>query len=83
MESVKAASDIYAPLSGKIVKINEALEEEPSLVNSSPYDKGTYCEDIELLSYNSLVLGGSCQSFSLFNFHNRFLFRLDSSDRIV
>jgi len=39
-ESVKAASDIYAPISGKIVAINEKLEESPELVNESPYDFG-------------------------------------------
>ena len=39
-ESVKAASDIYAPISGKIVSINEKLEESPELVNESPYDFG-------------------------------------------
>lgn len=40
VESVKAASDIYAPLSGTIVAINEALEDAPETVNSSPYDDG-------------------------------------------
>ena len=39
-ESVKAASDIYAPISGKIVSINKKLEESPELVNESPYDFG-------------------------------------------
>ena len=39
-ESVKAASDIYAPMSGKIVAINKKLEESPELVNESPYDFG-------------------------------------------
>ncbi|KAJ3372189.1 hypothetical protein HDU91_004124 [Kappamyces sp. JEL0680] len=39
-ESVKAASDIYSPVSGTIVKVNEALEGEPSLINSSPYGDG-------------------------------------------
>ena len=38
IESVKAASDIYAPLSGKIVKVNEALEDAPEIVNESPED---------------------------------------------
>jgi glycine cleavage system H protein len=38
IESVKAASDIYAPLSGKIVKVNEALEAAPEMVNESPED---------------------------------------------
>ena len=39
-ESVKAASDIYAPISGKIVSVNEKLEESPELVNESPYEFG-------------------------------------------
>ena len=39
-ESVKAASDIYAPISGKIVEINDKLEESPELVNESPYESG-------------------------------------------
>lgn len=40
VESVKAASDVYSPLSGKIIAINEDLEESPSLVNSDPYGDG-------------------------------------------
>ena len=39
-ESVKAASDIYAPISGKILAINEKLEESPELINESPYGSG-------------------------------------------
>ncbi|KAJ3207966.1 hypothetical protein HDU67_007108 [Dinochytrium kinnereticum] len=37
VESVKAASDIYAPISGEVVESNAALADEPSLINSSPY----------------------------------------------
>lgn len=40
IESVKAASDIYAPVGGEIVAINEALEDEPEIVNSEPYEGG-------------------------------------------
>ncbi len=36
IESVKAASDIYAPLSGKVVQVNDAVEERPETVNESP-----------------------------------------------
>ena len=36
-ESVKAASDVYAPISGEVVGINEDLEDSPELVNSDPY----------------------------------------------
>jgi len=40
VESVKATSDIFAPISGDIVEINETLEDTPEVVNESPYDKG-------------------------------------------
>ncbi|MDA8646641.1 glycine cleavage system protein GcvH [Porticoccaceae bacterium] len=40
VESVKAASDIYAPVTGEILLINDALEDQPDLVNSSPYADG-------------------------------------------
>ncbi len=39
-ESVKAASDIYAPIAGEIVEVNEALTDAPELVNSAPYTDG-------------------------------------------
>jgi len=39
-ESVKAASDIYAPISGEIIAVNDALESSPELVNSEPYGDG-------------------------------------------
>lgn len=40
VESVKAAADIYCPISGEIVEINESLLENPQLVNEDPYGKG-------------------------------------------
>lgn len=40
VESVKAVSDLYAPVSGTVVRINEALQEKPELVNTSPYGEG-------------------------------------------
>jgi glycine cleavage system H protein len=40
VESVKAASDIYAPLTGEIIEANSALEDSPELVNSDPYGDG-------------------------------------------
>ncbi len=42
VESVKAASDIYTLVSGEVLAINEALEDEPETVNSSPYDEGWF-----------------------------------------
>jgi glycine cleavage system H protein len=40
VESVKSASDIYAPLSGEVVEINESLAEDAAIVNNSPFDDG-------------------------------------------
>ncbi len=42
IESVKAASSVYAPLSGTIVKVNNELAANPELVNKFPYDKGWF-----------------------------------------
>jgi glycine cleavage system H protein len=40
VESVKAASDIYAPVKGKVVEINKALESNPALINTDPFGQG-------------------------------------------
>jgi glycine cleavage system H protein len=40
LESSKVTSDLMAPVSGEVVESNQALEEEPSLINDSPYEKG-------------------------------------------
>lgn len=40
VESVKAQSDIFSPVDGKVVKVNEELEDAPELVNEDPYEKG-------------------------------------------
>lgn len=40
VESVKTASDIYAPLSGEIIEVNSALSDKPELINQSPYAEG-------------------------------------------
>ena len=42
VESVKAASDIYAPLSGEVIEINEKLIDEPEMVNASPFGEGWF-----------------------------------------
>ncbi len=42
VESVKAASDIFSPVSGEVIEINEALADAPETVNSSPYDEGWF-----------------------------------------
>ncbi len=40
VESVKAASDVYAPIAGVVVAVNEALADDPELINSDPYGEG-------------------------------------------
>lgn len=42
VESVKAASDIYAPIAGEVIAINESLEDNPEIINESPYDDGWF-----------------------------------------
>ena len=42
VESVKAASDVYTPISGEIIEVNSALEEQPETVNDSPFDDGWF-----------------------------------------
>ena len=42
VESVKAASDVYAPISGEIMETNDALEDDPALVNTSPEEDGWF-----------------------------------------
>jgi len=42
VESVKAASDIYSPVSGEVIAVNELLEEAPETINGSPYDDGWF-----------------------------------------
>ena len=40
VESSKSASDVYCPISGEVIEINENLNNQPELINSSPYDNG-------------------------------------------
>lgn len=44
VESIKAISEIYAPLTGKIISINEDLANDPSVINSDPYGDGWICD---------------------------------------
>ena len=54
VESVKAVSDVYSPLSGEIVAVNDDLEHSPELVNQDPYGKG-WIAVIELSDANQLA----------------------------
>lgn len=44
VESVKAASEVYAPVSGEVVEVNDALSSNPALINSAPYEGGWICK---------------------------------------
>ncbi len=44
VESVKSVSELYAPLSGKIVKVNDKLDDSPEIINESPYEEGWLVE---------------------------------------
>ena len=59
VESVKAASEVYTPLSGEVIEVNDALEENPELVNTSPYEEGWFFKlkvsDENLGSIDSLM----------------------------
>lgn len=53
VESVKAAYDIYAPVSGKVVKVNQKIQEKPQLVNEDPYGEGWFLQ-MEISNPNEL-----------------------------
>jgi glycine cleavage system H protein len=55
IESTKAVSDLYSPISGKVVKVNDALTDSPQTVNSDPYGAGWI---IEIESSDSKELAG-------------------------
>ena len=42
VESVKAASDVYSPISGEVIEVNSILEDQPESINSSPYEDGWF-----------------------------------------
>jgi len=53
IEAVKAVSDLFSPVSGEVVEVNEALDEDPALVNSDPYGEG-WLAKIELSDLSEL-----------------------------
>lgn len=57
VESVKAASDIFSPLSGKVCEVNSRLENSPQLINKDPYGEGWICrlEDINTQEFDNLL----------------------------
>ena len=70
VESVKAASDVLAPVSGTVVGVNEDLEDTPELINESPYDEGWFIrvemaskDAVDALVGNSLMDGDGYESY--------------------
>lgn len=65
VESVKAASDIYAPISGVIIAVNTALEDSPETVNESPYEDGWFfkMKPSDLTELESLLDMNAYQEF--------------------
>ena len=55
IESVKAAFDLYAPVSGEVIEVNESLLDAPEQVNESPYDEGWFLK-IEMTDHSELDL---------------------------
>jgi glycine cleavage system H protein len=57
VESVKAASDMYAPISGTVKEVNVALDDDPGLINSSPEENGWICklENFDIVEMDALM----------------------------
>lgn len=66
IESVKAVSDVYAPISGKVIEINEKLEDNPALINEDAYNEGwIYAIEIENTSeLDSLMSNSEYEEFT-------------------
>lgn len=65
VESVKAASDIYSPVSGTVAAINEALEDQPELVNEGPQEQGWFFKltNVDAAQLNSLMDANDYEKF--------------------
>ena len=57
VESVKAASDVYSPVSGTVVAVNKALDDDPGIINASPEERGWICKlaNIDLAELEDLM----------------------------
>lgn len=65
VESVKAASEVYSPVGGTVVAINEALDEHPELINKGPYEQGWMLklEDVDIAEFDSLMDAAAYDKF--------------------
>ena len=57
VESAKAASEAYAPVGGRVIEVNEQLEESPGLINQEPYTEGWLCKlsDVDVAQVENLL----------------------------
>ena len=64
VQSVKAASDVYAPISGEVVAVNESLEDDPEIINSDPYGEGWFfrMKPDNMADYEALLTAEEYQS---------------------
>ncbi len=65
VESVKAASDVYAPVSGRIADVNDNLADHPELVNQSPYDEGWFfkLDSVNISELDDLMDGDAYEKY--------------------
>lgn len=65
VESVKAASDVYCPVAGRVVEVNEALVEQPELINKSAYEDGWFfkLEDVDAAELATLMKADAYEAF--------------------
>jgi glycine cleavage system H protein len=65
VESVKAASDVYAPVGGRVVAVNQALLDHPEVINKSPYEDGWFfkLEEVIVAEYDSLMTAVRYEKF--------------------
>ena len=65
VESVRATSDVFSPISGTIIAVNRTLDDDPDLINRSPEDHGWLCklENIDLVELEDLMDGKAYQKY--------------------
>ena len=65
LESTKAASDVYAPIGGKVLEVNAALSTTPELINASPHDQGWMVKlgEADVASFKKLMTAEEYQAF--------------------
>lgn len=65
VESVKAASDVFSPVGGRVVEVNTALEDKPEIVNSSPYQDGWFFKlaDVSAAEFDQLMTAEQYEAY--------------------